>query len=359
MTRDAMRGVALVGHGGPECLVWREDLPRPTPVAGEVLIRVAAAGVNNTDINTRVGWYSKGDNDAEDAGWTGAPLALPRIQGIDVCGHIVAVGDGVDPTRIGERVLVEPCLTEARGQMRDPPWFLGSECDGGFAEYCAVAARHAYRIDSSLSDIALASFPCSYSTAENMLTRADLQQGETVLITGASGGVGSAALQLAKARGACVIAVTSASKAQSLRDLGADVIVDRSTPYGQALSANSVDVVVDLVGGPDWPALLDLLRPKGRYAVSGAVAGPIVSLDLRTLYLKDLRFYGCTVLESGVFANLVALIESGAIKPLVAASFPLRDIAAAQAAFADKAYTGKIVLSVATDQGDERDAREL
>jgi NADPH:quinone reductase-like Zn-dependent oxidoreductase len=359
MTDNMMRGVALIGHGGPECLVWREDLPRPTPMAGEVLIRVAAAGVNNTDINTRVGWYSKGDNDTGDAGWTGEPLQFPRIQGIDVCGHIVAVGDGVDPARIGERVLVEPCLTEARGQMRDPAWFLGSECDGGFAEYCAVAARHAYRIESPLSDIALASFPCSYSTAENMLTRADLRAGETVLITGASGGVGSAAVQLAKARGARVVAVTSATKAQSLRDLGADVIVDRDTPYVEALAANSVDVVVDLVGGPHWPSLLDVLSPKGRYAVSGAVGGPIVSLDLRTLYLKDLRFYGCTVLEPGVFANLIKLIESGAVKPLVAACFPLRDIAAAQTAFADKAYTGKIVLSVSTDQGDQRDAGEL
>ena len=352
MPDDTMRGVVLTGHGGPECLAWREDLPRPKPMAGEVLIRVAAAGVNNTDINTRVGWYSKGDNDADDASWTGAPLRFPRIQGIDACGHIVAVGDGVDPSRIGERVLVEPCLIEAKGKMLAQPWFFGSECDGAFAEYCTVAARHAHKIDSALSDVALASFPCSYSTAENMLTRTNLQAGETVLITGASGGVGSAAVQLAKARGAQVAVVTSASKAQSLRDLGADIIVDRDADYVQALGGNSVDVVVDLVAGENWPGLLDVLRPKGRYAVAGAVGGPLVSLDVRTLYLKDLTFYGCTVLEPEVFGNLVKRIESGAIKPLVAATFALKDINAAQAAFADKAYTGKIVLSVASDRGD-------
>ncbi len=351
MTDDAtMSGVALTGHGGPECLVWRDDLPRPIPKAGEVLIAVAAAGVNNTDINTRVGWYSKGDSDADDASWTGEALRFPRIQGIDVCGYITAVGAGVDPERIGERVIVEPCLVEAGGEMRAQPWFLGSECDGGFAQFCAVAARHAYKVNSPLSDVALASFPCSYSTAENMLTRAELQSGETVLVTGASGGVGSAAVQLAKARGARVIVVTSPAKAHSLRELGADVIVDRSDDYVAVLGHASVDVVIDLVAGDKFPSLLDLLRPKGRYAVAGAVGGPVVALDVRTLYLKDLRFFGCTVLEPEVFGNLVKRIEGGDIQPLVAAEFPLRDIAKAQAAFARKAYTGKIVLTVDTQK---------
>ena len=347
MTDGTMFGVALMGHGGPECLVWRDDLPRPVPKPGEVLIKVAAAGVNNTDINLRVGWYSKGDNDAEDAGWAGNALTFPHIQGIDVCGHIVAVGDGVDRARIGERVLVEPCLREAGGEMRDPPWFLGSDCDGGFAEFCAVAARHAYAIDSPLSDTDLASFPCSYSTAENLLTRAGLATGEVVLITGASGGVGSAAVQLAKARGAEVIAVTSPSKAEALRDLGADRIVERGADLVAALGNNAVQVIVDLVGGDDWPALLEVLAPMGRYAVSGAVGGPIVSLDLRTLYLKDLRLIGCTVLEPDVFGNLIRLIAAGTIQPLVAQTYPLREIAQAQARFADKDYIGKIVLEVA------------
>jgi NADPH:quinone reductase-like Zn-dependent oxidoreductase len=341
-----MSGVVLTGHGGPECLEWRNDLAVPTPGPGDVLIAVGAAGVNNTDINTRLGWYSKGDADADDAGWTGAPLSLPRVQGIDVCGRIVAVGDGVDPTRIGERVLVEPCLWEANGQPLVRPWFLGSECDGGFAEYTRIAARHAHRIDSSLSDVELASFPCSYSTAENMLTRADVQSTDTVLVTGASGGVGSAAVQLAAARGARVVAVTAATKRRQLIELGADTTVDRDADLIAELGADSVDVVIDLVAGPSWPSLLTLLRPGGRYAVSGAIAGPIVELDVRTLYLKDLSFFGCTVLDPGVFSRLVQRIEDGTVRPLVAAVYELQNVAEAQAVFQTKTHVGKIVLSV-------------
>jgi NADPH:quinone reductase-like Zn-dependent oxidoreductase len=116
------------------------------------------------------------------------------------------------------------------------------------------------------------------------------------------------------------------------------------------LGHNSVDVVIDLVAGDKFPSLLEVLRPKGRYAVAGAVGGPIVDLDVRTLYLKDLRFFGCTVLEPEVFGNLVKRIERGDIRPLVAAQFPLRDIGKAQATFAQKAYTGKIVLTVDTQQ---------
>lgn len=343
---DRMYGVLLTGHGGPDVLEWHDDLPVPSPAATDVIIEVGAAGVNNTDINTRVGWYSKGDNAAADAGWTGEALALPRIQGADVCGRIVAVGAAVDPGRIGERVLVEPSLVEADGHMLASPWYFGSECDGGFARFTKVAARHAHRIESDLSDVELASFPCSYSTAENLLTRSRVREGERVLVTGTSGGVGSAAVQLARARGARVVAVAGASKARDVAALGAETVLERGADPVAALGANSVDVVVDLVGGPGWPALLDVLRPGGRYAVSGAIAGPIVELDLRTLYLKDLSFFGCTILEPEVFPNLVRRIEAGEVVPLVAATYPLREIAAAQAAFVEKRHVGKIVLEV-------------
>ncbi|MGI9489960.1 MAG: alcohol dehydrogenase family protein [Geminicoccaceae bacterium] len=344
---DAMHGVALTGHGGPERLEWRENLTVPKPGPGDVLIRVAAAAVNNTDINTRTAWYSKGEAEASDATWSGKPLSFPRIQGADVCGIIVAVGEGVDANRVGERVLIEPCIREADGRELATPWYFGSECDGGFAAYARVASRHAYMIESAMSDVELASFPCSYSTAENMLARSAVRAGETVLVTGASGGVGSAAVQLAKARGAHVIAVTSPSKGEALRQLGAETVLGRHADFVQELSADSVDVVVDLVAGPKWPSLLDLLRPGGRYAVSGAIGGPIVELDVRTLYLKDLSFFGCTVLERGVFDNLVKRIEEEQIRPLVAETFPLKEIAAAQSAFEAKEHIGKIVLTVA------------
>ncbi len=343
---SSMHGVVLTGFGELEQLHYRNDLPVPQPGPQEVLIRVGAAAVNNTDINVRIGWYNR-SGDGEAAGWSGQALQLPRVQGADVCGEIVAIGKGVEPKRLGQRVLVDPCFWQQHGQTLSQPWYMGYDCDGGFAEYVCVPSDNAYAVRSALSDSELASFPCSYSTAENLLTKARVSASDTVLVTGASGGVGSAAVQLAKARGARVLAVTSTSKAADLLALGAEQTLDRQQPLSEQLADNSVDVVIDLVGGEQWPQLLDVLKPHGRYAVSGAIGGAHVSLDLRTLYLKDLSFFGCTVLEPGVFAQLIARIEQGQIKPLVAARYPLKDIAQAQQAFLAKQHTGKIVLTVA------------
>jgi len=341
-----MRGVWLTGHGGLEKLELRSDIQVPDPGPREVLICVAAAGVNNTDINTRIAWYSKKDGASDDASWSGTPLQFPRIQGADVCGQIVAVGSEIDEQRIGERVLIEPCIREANSQQLEQPWYFGSECDGGFARYTVVASRHAYRIRSPLTDPELASFPCSYSTAENLLTRSNTKAGEVVLVTGASGGVGSAAVQLARARGAQVIAVTSPAKAEDVRRLGAAQTLTREDNVVERLGKNSIDVVIDLVGGKQWPELLEVLRPGGRYAVSGAIGGHMVELDIRTLYLKDLSLFGCTVLEPQVFANLITSIENGDIVPVVSQTFPLEQIADAQTVFLSKKHTGKIVLTL-------------
>jgi len=169
---ERMCGVVLNGHGGPEMLQWRTDLKIPPAGHDDVVVRVNAAGVNNTDINTRTAWYSKGGANADDATWSGKPLTFPRIQGADVCGEIVAAGRSVNAARIGERILIEPCIRHADGEDLSTPWYFGSECDGGFAQYTRVASRHAHTVDSDLTDVELASFPCSYSTAENMLTRA-------------------------------------------------------------------------------------------------------------------------------------------------------------------------------------------
>lgn len=343
---DKMSGIVLTGHGGPEMLEYHEDLSVPHPGLNDVVIQVSAAGVNNTDINTRRAWYSKGDKNAGDASWSGEALKFPLIQGADVCGKIVSVGSNVDKGRIGERVLVEPCIREANNIILDKPWYFGSECDGGFAQFATVASRHAYPVNSTYADFELASFPCSYSTAENMLTRSQVTQGDRVLVTGASGGVGSATVQLAKARGAEVIAVTSQSKAATLREIGADQTIARDDDYVALLGNDSVDVVIDLVAGQKWPSLLDVMRSSGRYAVAGAIGGPVVELDIRTLYLKDLSFFGCTVLEPEVFGNLIAHIENERIKPLVAETYPLQEIGNAQAAFESKRHIGKIVLSL-------------
>ncbi len=341
-----MRGVWLTGHGGMDKLEIRQDLPMPLPGPRDVLVRVAAAGINNTDINTRTAWYSKNDASGKDAGWSGQPIRFPRIQGADVCGHIVSVGAEVSADRIGERVLIEPCIREAQGRKLEQPWYFGSECDGGFAEYTVAASRHAFKINSELSDMELASFPCSYSTAENLLTRAGVKQGERVLVTGASGGVGSAAVQLAKARGAYVLAVTRPAKSHGLRELGADVTLSRESDLVQELGSNSIDVVVDLVAGDKWPQYLEVLRPGGRYAVAGAIGGAWVQLDVRTLYLKDLSLFGCTVLEPHVFKNLIRRIEQGVISPVVAREFALDEIREAQTMFMEKQHVGKIVLRI-------------
>jgi NADPH:quinone reductase-like Zn-dependent oxidoreductase len=329
-----MRAMVLTGFGGLEQLQPRE-VPIPEPGPGGVLVRVAAAAVNNTDLNTRTGWYGSG-------GWSGA-VTIPRIQGADVCGRITAVGDGVPADRVGQRVVIEPVLRTMHGRPLDPSWYLGSECDGGFAEYVAVPSANAHPVHRGLSDIEWASFPCSYSTAEHLLARSRVGPADEVLVTGASGGVGSAVVQLAKARGAAVTAVCGAAKAEAVAALGAERTMDRDEPLGE----QAFDVVVDLVGGPRWADYLAALRRRGRYATAGAIAGPHVELDLRTLYLHDLTLIGATVYDETVFPGLLRHIESGAVDPVVAMTFPLAEMRQAQEAFAQHRHVGKIVLTVA------------
>jgi NADPH:quinone reductase-like Zn-dependent oxidoreductase len=352
-----MRAMVTMGHGDLDQIVLRHDWPRPEPAAGEVLIRVGACGLNNTDVNTRSGWYSKAVSepttggafakvDAEDPTWGGAPIQFPRIQGADVCGRIVAVGEGVDATRIGERVITDNWLRDPEDPANmDKTGYFGSERDGGFAEYTTIPATNAIAIRSDYSDAELATFSCSYSTAEGMLTRADVGSSDTVLVPGASGGVGGALVQLAKRRSARVIALASEDKHEKVAAFGADRVLPRAPDnLRNALGADKVTVVADVVGGPYWPNLIDVLERGGRYTCSGAIAGPIVSLDLRTFYLRDLTFAGSTVIPPEVTGNIVRYIESGAIRPALAATYPLDQLHAAQAAFIRKEHTGNIVV---------------
>ncbi len=333
-----MSGVWLTGHGGPEMLVWSDEIPVPRPGKGEVLVKVLAAGVNPTDINTRVGWYAR-DDDAEGGGWGGA-LQFPRVQGGDLCGRVVALGEGVEDLAIGARVICP--VNQAEPTPDNPMGFvaIGSEYDGAFAEFCRVPSRHLHDVTASpLSDTEIGAMPCAYGTAHNLLTRSGIASGERVLITGASGGVGYAAVQLALMRGAKVTAQCSAAKSAHVRETGATVIEREAD-----LEAASFDVVIDIVGGPRWMERLDALRPGGRYATSGAIAGPMVEADLRTIYLHDLTIFGCTHQSRDTFAELAAIINSGAVRPLVSKTYPLRDIAAAQDDLQSGRYPGKIVL---------------
>ena len=351
-----MHAVMLTGHGGIDMLVYKTDVEVPLPKSDEVLIRVKASGVNNTDINTRIGWYSKsvtsdtnkggasGLEDAKknDSSWSGKPLKFPLIQGADVYGEIVKVGSDISPKRIGESVLVRT-MQENPHTSENNCWTLGSECNGGFAQYTAVRSSEVFVINSDWSDTDLGSIPCAYSTAEGLLHRAKLEK-ETILITGASGGVGSAAIQLAKLRDATVIAQCAVEKKEEVIQIGADKIVFRNSDLLKEVGRDAVDIVIDLVGGPKWTQLLDILKPGGRYATSGAIAGPIVKLDLRTLYLKDLTLYGCTFQSKEVFRNIIKYIEENKIKPLVAKSYPLKEIKKAQLDFLSKKFMGKLVL---------------
>ena len=357
-----MHAVQLIGHGGMDKLVYKKDVPVPQINEDEVLIRVHAAGVNNTDINTRIGWYSKSVTEdtnsgsfggienvnTDDAGWSGVPLVFPRIQGADVCGKIVAVGKNVDSSRIGERVLVRTMMQDPLTQDRYFCWTLGSECDGGFAQYSKAIANEVFVIDSDWSDIELASIPCAYSTAENMLHRVQLGP-ERVLITGASGGVGSAAIQLARRRGAEVIAVAGKDKVVAVMAAGASRVIGRNDNPVDLLGKESIDVVVDLVAGSSWPNLINVMKRGGRYISAGAIAGPMVELDIRTLYLKDLTLMGSTFQDKTCFQNLIRYIEQGELIPMVAATFPLEEICAAQEMFLEKNFVGKIVLTIPED----------
>ncbi len=351
-----MHAVLLTGHGGIDKLVYKTDVEVPLPKPDEVLISVKGAGINNTDINTRIGWYSKSvtsdtnqggvsgleDAKSEDSSWSGKPLSFPLIQGADVYGEIAKVGSNVNPTRVGESVLVRT-MQENPDTSENSCWTLGSECNGGFAQYTAVRSSEAFVINSDWSATELASTPCAYSTAEGLLQRSKVEK-ETVLITGASGGVGSAAIQLAKLRDATVIAQCAREKSKEVLQIGADKIVFRDSDLVAEMGRDSVDVVIDLVGGSRWTQLLDIIKPGGRYATSGAISGPIVELDLRTLYLKDLTLFGCTFQPKEVFRNLIKYIEDNKIKPLLAKSYPLKEIKQAQLDFLSKKFTGKLVL---------------
>ena len=329
-----MKAVVTTGNGGFDKLHYRE-VPMPELGAGEVLIKVLAAGVNNTEINTRLGWYTGG-------GWH-IPTPFPFIQGTDCCGIVAETFDSADAALVGKRVLVRPCMRPDGFDSMLNLW-MGSDFDGAFAQYVKVPAREVFPIDSTWTNAELGSIPCSYGSAENMVHRSGVASGEHVLVAGASGGVGSAVVQLAKVRGATVTAIVGKSKMDEVLRIGADFVVDRDSDLESEIDEESIDVVIDNVGGPHFEGELKALKRGGRYASSGAIGGPMVNLDLRTMYLKDLTLIGCTAWDEPVFPQLMSYIDSNRIKPLVAKTFPLEDITQAQKEFLEKKHVGKFVL---------------
>lgn len=349
---ETMQAVQLVGHGGLDQLVHTGEARTPTPAAGEVLIDVHACGMNNTDVWVREGAYGSDTDPQEVSSWRRgrSTLEFPRIQGTDIVGRIVAVGDGVSEDRIGERVMVDFSIynrPEGDDSLADID-YIGHGRDGGYAEYVAVPSTNAYEVTADIPDAGLATFCCAYLTAEQMLERARLASGERVLVTGASGGVGSAIVQLARVRGAIPYAVSSAGKEAALLDIGAEAVILRDTEdlvdEVARVVDGPVDVVADLVAGPMFNDLLRILRPEGRYTTAGAIGGPVVDLDLRTMYLKQLELHGSSQGTRTAFRRLLGYIERGRIRPLLDRTFPLSDFHEAQRTFMSKTYIGKLVV---------------
>jgi len=351
-----MKAVVTTGNGGFDKLEYRE-VPIPTLAAGEVLLQVLAAGVNNTEINTRLGLYSssvtnstKATADIEekqatakaDGGWNEA-TPFPFIQGTDCCGRVTAVAVGEDEGLIGVRALVRPCMRLTDFNSLENVW-MASDFDGAFAQFVKVPAREVFPVRCDWSDAELGTIPCAYGTAENMIHRAGVKKGDHVLVAGASGGVGSAVVQLAMRRGAVVIAIVGKTKTDRVRSLGVDRVIARGDDIVACLGEKSVDVVVDNVGGPAFPQMLKILKRGGKFVSSGAIGGPLVSFDMRDFYLKDLTLIGCTAWDEPVFPNLISYIERNEIKPLLAKTFPLDKIVDAQREFMEKKHFGKFVL---------------
>lgn len=348
-----MKAMLLSGHGGPEKLVFENNWPTPDIDADEVLVQVGACGINNTDIWVREGAYGDSDDPDAVASFGNSPLLFPIIQGADIAGLIVGCGANVDSSRIGQRVMIDFGIYAGPGDDIPSHDYIGSGRPGGFAEYLAVPAENAHRVETSLSDVELASFCCAYITGEHMLRRSRVSQGERVLVTGASGGVGSGVVQLCRARGAIPYALVGAGKEAALISIGAEATITRgevnlSETVVTLTNNQPIDVIVDTVSGPLLPDLIEVLKPQGRYVTCGAMGGPMVEIDMRRIYLKNLEMHGASQGTRKDFEAIRDYVISGKIKPLVAKTFALADLGQAQEEFKKKEFVGKFVVTVSS-----------
>jgi len=348
-----MKAMLLSGHGGPEKLVFENNWPTPDIDADEVLVQVGACGINNTDIWVREGAYGDSDDPDAVASFGNSPLLFPLIQGADIAGLIDGCGANVDSSRIGQRVMIDFGIYAGPGDDIPSHDYIGSGRPGGFAEYLAVPAENAHRVETSLSDVELASFCCAYITGEHMLRRSRVSQGERVLVTGASGGVGSGVVQLCRARGAIPYALVGAGKEAALISIGAEATITRgevnlSETVVTLTNNQPIDVIVDTVSGPLLPDLIEVLKPQGRYVTCGAMGGPMVEIDMRRIYLKNLEMHGASQGTRKDFEAIRDYVISGKIKPLVAKTFALADLGQAQEEFKKKEFVGKFVVTVSS-----------
>jgi len=341
-----MKAAIFQQHGGPE-VIEIADVPRPQIQPGYVLVAVRAAAMNHLDL-----WARRG--------LPGLRLEFPHIGGSDIAGTIEEISDGVDGLGPGTRVLVNPslwcghCEWCKKGEESLCTFYriIGEHLNGGFAEFVAVPARNVLPIPEDLAFEDAAAVPLVYKTAwRGVIGRGRLRPGESILITGGSGGVSTAALQIAKLAGAYVFAVTSGEdKAQRLRDLGADVVIDRlecdfAKEIWSATEKRGVDMALDSVGESIWPDLVRSLARNGRLVTFGATTGPKGQIDIRLAFWKQLQIIGTTMSSRSEFEEVMSLVFQGDLEPVVDVVWPLEKAREAHQRLEAGEQFGKIVLT--------------
>lgn len=338
-----MKAAIFHEYGSPD-VVRIEDVAMPEPGDGEVRLQVAAAALNHLDL-----WVRRG-----------LPIdtTMPHIGGSDIAGVVDSLGAGVTGVKLEDRVVVNPslwcgeCEWCRRGEhpLCVSYRIIGEHTQGGFAEFVTVPARNLFPVPPGYPMETAAAAPLTFLTAWRALTtRARLQAGESVLITGASGGAATAGIRIAKHLGATVYAVTSAAHVDRVRALGADVVYDReSVDYAKQLwkdtDKRGVDVILDSVGEATWPQNVRAVVRGGRIVVYGATTGPRLETDGRVLFWKQADILGSTMSTHAEFEEVMRLVFSGAMEPAIDTIMPLTDARAAHERLEAGAQFGKIVL---------------
>lgn len=341
-----MKAAIFRKHGGPE-VIEIADVERPEPAAGEALIAVKAAGMNHLDL-----WARRG--------LPGLDFDLPHIGGSDIAGMVEEVGEGAEGLEPGTRVLVNPSLYcgECEWCLRGEESLcvryriLGEHTDGGFAEYVSVPAGNVMPIPDDLDFETAAAVPLVFQTAwRGLKGRGRLQAGETVLILGGSGGVSTAAIQIARHLGARVFAVTSGPEnVRRVQELGADLAIDRlesdfSGVVWEATQKRGVDLVFDGIGEAVWPNALRSLARDGRLVTYGATTGPRGQVDIRIVFWKQLRIIGTTMSNRAEFEEVMSLVFQGKLKAVIDVVWPLERAREAHERLEAGDQFGKIVLT--------------
>jgi NADPH:quinone reductase-like Zn-dependent oxidoreductase len=342
-----MKAIVFQQHGGPQVLKYT-DAAEPAIRPNEVLVRVKACALNHLDLWVR-------------GGIPGVPIPLPHIPGSDVAGEVAQIGAEVSTVRVGQKVVLAPgvtcgkCAACISGKDNRCRQFtnLGYMIDGGCAEFVRVPEVNCLPYPENLTWEEAASIPLVFQTAWHMLlTRAELQPGEDVLVLGAGSGVGSAAIQIAKVFGARVLATAgSDEKLQKAKELGADHLIDHKTQkireeVRRITGKRGVDVVFEHVGTATWDDSLASLAPSGRLVTCGATTGYDAKIDLRFLFSRQLSLLGSYMGTKSEMHSVMRLVCTGRLKPVVDRIFPLAEAAAAHTYLESSAQFGKVVLSV-------------